>query len=459
MPSDSSFLRCVTRSSILLITCTVASGDEWPQWLGNDRTGSWNESNIVQSFGDDGPSVVWRTEIGAGYSGPSIDGNRLFVMDRQLVDPAAEPNPQKIEAINGRERTLCLDVETGKPLWEHSYECEYKISYPSGPRTTPTVDGDRVYCLGAMGNLVCLNVDDGNLLWSCDFMDRFELERPPAWGWAASPLIDGDHLICVVGGKKAGVAAFNKMTGETVWQAIDTKEMGYASPVLYDSVGTRQLIVWYDMGLAGLNPADGTLLWDVEFPEDGPVMRPAVTISQPRIHIADDGQTYIIVSDFYHGTAVLKLTSNPPDAEVVWSTPKGTGTNKESLNTLMAAPFVSDKFIYGFAGDGELRCISLTDGENVWREFGPNGNRAAYFATTFIIPNGDRFFLYNDQGELIIARFDPEGYTELDRAKILQTTSFARGRDVVWSHPAFAHRRMFARNDKEIVCVDLADES
>jgi outer membrane protein assembly factor BamB len=432
----------------------LATADEWPQWLGPKRNGVWHETNLIRSFPAGGPKVIWRAEVGAGYSGPSVAGDRVFVMDRQLKDADAKPDPQRIETVAGSERVLCLDANNGQQRWVHEYDCEYKISYPNGPRTTPTVDGEFVYCLGAMGDLVCLRVDDGSVVWHCNFMERFEFERPLAWGWAASPLVDGDNLICVVGGKKAGVVAFNKTNGDTVWQAIDAKEIGYASPVRYECDGQRQLIVWYDEAIAGLNPADGRLLWDVPFPEDGPVMRPAVTISHPRLF--DD---HVLVSDFYHGSAVLRITTHPADAEIVWSTPKGTGMNKESFNTLMAAPVVIDGHIYGIAGNGELRCVLAKDGENVWREFGPNGDRPAMFATTFIVPAGEHSFLYNDQGELIIAKLSPQGYEELDRAKILATTSFARGRDVVWSHPAFAHRRMFARNDKELVCIELGSDT
>jgi outer membrane protein assembly factor BamB len=437
------------------ITTGRAAADDWPQWMGADRQGVWKEELITAAFPADGPKTLWRTEVGAGYSGPAVANGRVLLMDRQLTDPEAKPNLNKFEAVDGSERVLCFDADYGKLLWKHEYDCKYAISYPNGPRTTPTIDGERIFCLGAMGNLTCLNAEDGTVVWSCDFMERFKFERPPAWGWAASPLVVDDMLICVVGGKGAGVVAFDKKTGETIWQAIDTKEMGYASPLLFERDGKRQLIVWYDVGLAGLDLNNGSQFWDLTFPEDGPVMRPAVTISHPRLFIDADDQAHVVVSDFYHGTAVIHVSADPPDADLVWSTPKGTGTNKESLNTLMAAPLVKDNHIFGFDGNGELRCITLDEGENVWRQFGPNGKRRATFATTFIIPNGELHFLYNDQGELIIATLNSEGYEELDRAKILETTSFARGRDVVWSHPAFAYRHMFARNDKELVCVDL----
>jgi outer membrane protein assembly factor BamB len=435
----------------LLLTCHSSLGDDWPQWFGPRRDGVWYETETLREFPDGGPRVLWRKPIRGGYAGPAVARGRLFVMDR-IVDPELEPKAsQAMVRIPGQERILCLDSHTGDKLWEHTYECEYNISYGLGPRTTPLVDADRVYTLGAMGHLMCFRCDSGELIWSKDLVKAYSIDRPPVWGYAAHPLLDGDQLICLVGGKSAGVVAFDKHSGAERWRSIDAKEIGYAPPVIYARGDRKELVIWHDVAIEGLEPETGRSIWRFPFPVDGQPQRPVVTIVTPRLF-----GDHLLVSDFYHGSVVLRFTAEPPDVEEVWVSPKGDGNHKDSLNSLMATAVVVDGHIYGMAGDGELRCLNAFTGELLWRDPTPTGDRPAYFATTFIIPNGNKYFLYTDQGELIIAELSPQGYRELDRAKLLETTSFARGREVVWSHPAFADRCLYARNDKEIICADLA---
>ena len=261
-------------------------------------------------------------------------------------------------------------------------------------------------------------------------------------------------MICLVGGKDAGVVAFDKRTGTELWRAIDTVEIGYAPPAIYEADGQRQLIIWHDVAVQGLDPETGKRFWRVAFPEDGEVMRPAATIVNPLIF-----NNRVLVSDFYNGSMVLQLSSNPADAEVLWVSPKATAVHKDSLNTLMATPIAKGGYLYGIAGNGELRCLNAETGEVIWRTLDPIGGRVAMFGTIFVIPNGDHCFLISDQGELIIAQLSPDGYQEVDRTKLLEPVGFARGRNVVWSHPAFAGKRIYWRNDKELVCVNLEAHS
>jgi outer membrane protein assembly factor BamB len=281
-------------------------------------------------------------------------------------------------------------------------------------------------------------------------LEDYGLERPPVWGWAAHPLIDGDKLICLVGGEGSGVVAFNKTNGEEIWRSITAKEMCYASPVIIEHGGHRLLAVWHDVAIQGLDIETGKRQWRVKFPKAEP-MRPAVSIAQPCV-----AGRKLLVSDFYNGSIVLELTEDLTDAEVVWQSEGDLGEHTDTLNTLMAAPIARDGHVYGMGGNGELRCLVTDTGELVWKDLKPTGDRPAMFATTFIVPNGDRDFLFTDQGELIVAKLSPEGYEEFGRAKLLETTGFARGRHIVWSHPAFANKCMYARNDKELICVDLS---
>src|SRR4051794_22844210 len=136
----------------------VAPADDWPQWLGPERDGIWREQGILAKFPQGGPKVLWRTPIGGGYAGPAISGGKVYITDRVLAPGASNPNdPFQKTATSGQERVLCLDEGSGKIVWQHSYDCVYRISYPCGPRTTPVVHDGKVYTLGAMGDLLCLD--------------------------------------------------------------------------------------------------------------------------------------------------------------------------------------------------------------------------------------------------------------------------------------------------------------
>src|SRR5262249_13505188 len=162
----------------------------------------------------------------------------------------------------GQERVLCLDEVSGKILWKHAYDCAYQVGYPGGPRTTPVVAGGKVGTLGPMGDLVCLDADKGTVLWSKDL--RKEYDAPVQnWGFSAHPLLDGDRLICVVGGKNV-VVAFDKDTGRELWRALDG-EAGYCPPMIYQAGGARQLIIWHTAAVSSLDPTDGKVFWSYPF--------------------------------------------------------------------------------------------------------------------------------------------------------------------------------------------------
>ncbi|HVV72731.1 MAG TPA: PQQ-binding-like beta-propeller repeat protein, partial [Verrucomicrobiae bacterium] len=159
------------KSSILL-ACVLSlaySGraDDWPQWMGPRRDDVWREQGITSRFSTNGPPILWRAPIQGGYSGPAVVGHRLFVLDRPMGNKAPTPGEGSSPSPGVKqERVQCLDSTSGKQLWEHSYSCSYNIGYPAGPRTTPTVADGKVYCLGAMGDLLCLSAEKGEVIWS-----------------------------------------------------------------------------------------------------------------------------------------------------------------------------------------------------------------------------------------------------------------------------------------------------
>ena len=211
-PRKATVLFLVTLGLALL--CVSAQADDWPQWLGPQRDGVWRESGIVDKLPDAGPNVLWRVPVQAGYCGPAVANGRVYLLDRVAGKmPELKRGERAGSAgVPGNERVLCLEARSGATVWEHTYECSYRIEYPAGPRATPVVSGDRLFTLGAMGDLRCLEAGGGKLVWSVNFVTNFQTE-PPLWGWAAHPLLDGNRLICLVGGSNSVVVAFE---GESV---------------------------------------------------------------------------------------------------------------------------------------------------------------------------------------------------------------------------------------------------
>jgi outer membrane protein assembly factor BamB len=445
---------CATACVAGILLASLADGRDWPQWLGEGREGVWRETGLVDKFPAGGPKVLWRAPVGLGYSGPAVVGDRVYVTDRQKAPAPDKPDPAvKRAGSPGKERVLCLNASDGKEIWKHEYGCPYRISYPFGPRTTPIVQDGRVYTLGAMGDLLCLDAAKGQLIWSRNLHKDYKAGIP-AWGWCASPLIEGDLLYCLVGGDDTAVVAFDKSTGKEVWKALDTREIGYSPPVIIEAGHARQLIIWLSETINSLDPATGRVYWTQKYPTSGPPHRPALTIATPRW--LGDG---LFFTSAYHGPMMLKLDPDKPAARLSWKGKSNRMDKPDGLHCLMSTPVLKDSYIYGVCANGELRCLDAATGKELWMTYDATGGKKTDCGTAFLVPQGDRFVLFNDQGELILATLTPAGYREIDRARILEPVQAARGRQAVWSHPAFARRCVFARNDKEMVCVSLASTS
>lgn len=424
------------------LTTPASFADDWPQWLGRHRDSVWRETGIVREFPASGPNFKWRAKIAGGYAGPAVAGDRVYVTDYQ-TDGDQTPDPQKRNELEGSERVLCLSAADGSLIWKHEYDCPYAISYPAGPRVTPNVDEGCVYTLGAEGDLVCLDAESGKPVWSRKLTADYDTQTP-LWGFAGHPLIDGDKLFCLVGGEGSVAVAFDKRTGKELWRALSAREPGYCPPTVIEAGGTRQLIIWHAQAVNSLDPETGEIYWSIELePNFG------MSIATPRLL-----GNYLFVGGVINKSVLLELDPNKPAAEVVWRGEKGVG-----IGPVNSTPFLTGDYMYGVDRQGELRCLKLATGEHLWSTYdATTGDRRANSATAFLVKNDDRFFLASETGDLIIAQLTPEGYHELSRCHILEPTGDAFGRGVVWSHPAFAHKCVFARNDKELVCVSLAAE-
>lgn len=432
---------------LAVLTLVSSVAEDWPQWLGPKRDGVWSESGIIEKFPASGPKIRWRASVGAGYSGPSVAQGRVYLTDRKLKPGAAgQANPFDRTKIDGTERVLCLNEADGKVLWSHEYDCAYSISYAAGPRAHPLVDGGKVFTLGAEGNLFCFDAENGKEIWSLDFNEKFGIPTP-LWGFSAHPLVDGNKLICLVGGKGSTVVAFDKNTGKELWRALSAKEPGYCPPTIFDIAGKRQLIVWHPEAVNSLNPETGEVYWSERYN-----VQNALSVSTPRLWKGD----HLFLTAFYNGSRLYKLRAD--GAESIWQTKKPSEKDTEHLHSIMSTPVIDGDYVYGVCSHGELRCLDLRTGARVWETLAATttDGKPQRWANAFFVKNGGRYFIMNEKGDLIIALLAPDGYKEISRANLLEPTNTAAGRDVVWSHPAFANRSVYARNDKELVCVDLS---
>lgn len=436
-------VRSVVLASCAVVSCLAsAMADDWPQWLGPRRDGVWRETGIIERFPSNGLSFRWRIPVGAGYSGPSVANGRVYLTDRQTTSGKTASRG----SISGTERVLCLNETDGKVVWKHEYDCAYNVSYPAGPRASPVVHDGKLYTLGTEGDLLCFNASDGKVLWSRQFKKDFGIDTP-VWGFAAHPLIDGEKLICVAGGDGSVAVAFHKDTGKELWRALKAREPGYCPPMIYEAGGVRQLIIWHPEAVNSLDPDTGKLYWSFPFE-----VRSGLAIPTPR----KDGDRLFITS-FYNGPIMFQLAADKPVSSVLWRGKSNSERNTDGLHAIICTPVIDDGYIYGVCSYGQLRCLRADTGERVWETFAATtGDKPVRWANAFLVKNGDRYFIPNEQGDLIIARLTPKGYEELSRTKLLEPTNSDPGHPVVWSHPAFANRCIYARNDKELVCASLA---
>ena len=445
-------------SFIWFVLCLPAAhADDWPQWMGPRRDATWREAGVTKAIPAAGLPVKWRVAVKGGYSGPAVAGGRVYLMDYDRRDGALANAPNDRTRLAGSERILCLDAATGAEVWKHEYDCPYSISYAAGPRCTPTVDEGRVYGLGAEGHLTCLDAASGRVLWKKDFQKDYSAPVP-IWGFCGHPLVAGGLVVCLVGGPGSVAVAFDKTTGDERWRAVSASESGYCPPTLIEAGGREQLLIWDADNLNALDLASGRVLWSRP-------LKPMYGMSIMAPQVADTKQGRVLfASGIGRVAALFRLAADAPGAEVVWR-----GKPKSAVYCANSTPFIAGDVLYGCDCDtGMLTAMDLADGRRLWETAGPTtGDRRGKHGTAFLVrqsvpvagdpPGTTRTWIASETGDLILARLSAERYDELGRMHVLDPTNECFGREVVWSHPAFAGRCIFARNDREIVCVDAAE--
>jgi formylglycine-generating enzyme required for sulfatase activity len=413
-----------TKKSASLITnsestakAEPSTGEDWPHWRGPRSDGTWRGPKLPSVWPGDGLKRVWRQEISGGYGGIAVSGGRVYVMDRRQ-------EPDDVERI------LCFDAVSGTPSWSHAWPVSYKnVNYDNGPRATPTAFRGRVYALGAVGHLFCLDAAEGQIIWSHDLVGEFGA-KIPIWGLSASPVVFEDMLIVHPGAEPDGCyMAFDLESGQERWRTLPDAA-GYATPMLIQHEGLRQLVGWTPSNVRGLDPHTGKLLWTIPFE-----VNYGTSIAMP---IFQEG--LVLVSSYYEGSKAIRLGSGSDAATEAWH-------DRRNLRGLMAQPLYRDGHAYLLDKRHGLTCFKLATGEKLWDDdnrLTPKGRNPQ--ATLVWVGDADRAVALNSDGDLILVRLNPEGYKEDSRTNIIGRT---------WAHPAFAGNCAYARSDTEIVCVLL----
>lgn len=404
-----------------------ARGEEWPRWRGPRGDGTWNGPKLVEQWPAEGLKQLWRHEIGGGFAGISVAQKKVVALDRQT-------SPAEVE------RVLCFSAETGELLWTQSWPVTYgKLDYGNGPRAAPTIDGNLIYVQGAVGEVVCLKLDDGEIVWSINLIRDFQ-GRLGEWGYAASPLVYGKLLIVQPGGDAGkSVVALDRMTGKTIWASHDDKP-GYTNPLVVDYGGYKTLLCWTPSHIRGINPDTGEPYWNVEYE-----ITYGVAIATP---IFEEGIAFI--AGYWDGARAIRFGEKPEEAELIWE-------DRQHLRGLMAQPLYKDGYVYLLDKSYGLTCFELATGKKMWDDgntLTPRGRNP--HVTTVWLEEQDRAIAFNSLGELVLCRLNPEGYHESSRTKILEPKGESDEKKLpTWSHPAYAENRVFVRDDTEIIAYEL----
>lgn len=375
-----------------------ASSFDWPCFRGPHGNGTSDETGLLHTFSQSGPKVVWKAKLGTGFSGVSIAGGRAFTL----------------YGLDGRERIVCFDALSGEEQWNVDSDADFAEGRCYGPRSTPCVDGDRVYAVGASGRILCLSAAKGEEIWSFNVYKKFKM-RSHEEGLSPSPLVLENRLIIYAG---RSVFALDKSTGEVIWQALD-EPMNHASPTIVQIEGGDQLLVLSQSNLIAISPRDGHELWRHE--------NQAVNIATP---IAD-GENQIFTGAAYgFGSQLVRVKGS--QAQQVYK--------NEALASHTCTPILYQGKLYGCHDRiGTLRCVDMQTGKQIWESRTPG-------KSNFILAEGQLIML-TEAGELVLAPASPDGFEATASAQVVEGISYTQ--------PSLAHGKLYVRSDQELACIEM----
>jgi outer membrane protein assembly factor BamB len=395
--------------AVVAVTAQGPSTD-WPQWRGLERNGVSNETGLMREWPRTGPALAWSaTQLGAGYGSVAVAGSRVFVQGMK----------------NRQSLVISLDRASGKPVWSVALGSAQENDRGSGPRSTPTVDGDRVYVLTENGDLACLLVADGKMVWQRNILREFS-GRNINWLISESPLIDGNRVIVSPGGRNAGMAALDKMTGTTVWVSKElSDEAGYASPVIADVQGVRTIMTLTGNAGIGVRASDGKVMWRY-----GNVANNTANITTP---IYANGKVFF-TSAYGTGGALLGLraTGQEVSAQEIYFT--------RNMQNHHGGVVLVDGYLYGF-NNSILTCLEFETGKVMWRDRSVGKGSVAY-------ADGHLYVLSEDN-VVGLVEASPKGYRETGRFSIADQGWPS------WAHPVISGGRLFVRNQNVLASYDV----
>jgi len=392
----------------------------WPQWRGPHRDDVSLEKGLLRTWPSGGPKLLWTFDnAGLGYSGPAIVGNRLYTLG----------------AYAGNEYIYAIDAATGGELWSAEIGPVFINGWGDGPRSTPTVDGTRLYALGARGILTCVEVANGKKTWSVNFQNDLG-GKLPGWGYTESPLVDGDRVVCTPGGAQGTLVALDKKTGKVIWRSTSLQDpAAYSSIIVAEVGGLRQYIQMTSQGVVGVAANDGRLLWRSDLARNGTAVIPTP--------IFRNGFAYV-TSGYGAGCGLLKLT---PEAQ-------GTQAEKIYGNTVMknqhgGVVLVGDH-VYGYSDNRGWMCQTFQTGE-----MASESKAISRGSVTFA--DGQLYCYGEDEGTVVLVEAGPSGWTEHGRFELPRKTGQQRKSGQIWTHPVIANGRLYLRDQDLIFCYDLRD--
>lgn len=383
----------------------------WTGFRGPRRDGRYDETPVLTKWLLNGPPLLWRQPVGGGYGSFAIVGGLAFT----------------IEQRRSKEAVAAYDLDTGREVWTDSWEGRfYEPLGGEGPRTTPTWDDGRLYVLGAAGEFRCLEAKTGKRLWAKNILEENSAPNLQ-WAMAASPLIVEEKVIVLPGGSAGkSVVAYNKLTGETIWKSLDDKQ-SYTSPMLVTLAGKRQLIIVSARRAMGLDPENGSLLWEYPWTTEYDI-----NAAQP---IVIGENRFFLSASYGHGAAVVEVSKTDAGFAVrtVWA------------NTRMKNKFTSsvlhEGYIYGL-DEAILACVDAETGALKWK-----GGRYGY--GQLVLASG-QIIVLTETGDLVLVKATPERHEELARFSALHGKT--------WNHPALAAGRLLVRNTTEMACFRIGAE-
>jgi outer membrane protein assembly factor BamB len=406
----------VVATAFVLLSADSSRSADWPQWRGPKRDGVSTETGLMKSWPEGGPRRVWLFDhCGVGYSGPSIVGERLYIMG----------------ARNDQEQLICIDVKAGKELWQAPIGQMLENNWGNGPRGTPTVDGDFVYALGAQGTLICARADNGSLVWSKKMQDFGG--KVPTWGYSESPLIYKDLVLCTPGGEDGAIVGLDKKSGEKKWQmeGVDTGAH-YASIVHSTRNQGPECVQLLADQVLGFNPEDGKVLWSEPWPGE------VAVIPTP---IVRDNFVYVTTS--YGVGCMLVEIADDNSVEKVYD-------NKTMKNKHGGVILVGDH-LYGYSDDVGWVCQEFKTGKRVWRERGELGKGSITYA------EGRFYCLGEDEGDVVLIEESTEGWKEQGRFKLAPQTKLRKPQGKIWTHPVICDGKLYLRDQDLLFCFNIRE--